>query len=99
MLARPGVLKALALACTVSLFLCCGKSPHARGTFRVLPAEPYYALRSPDAQETPFPEVLSRYSEVGESQGWLLHPNTELHIENAYYREGAPKRGTAVFLG
>jgi hypothetical protein len=58
-----------------------------------------YVLRSPDAKETPFPEVLSRYSEVGQSQGWLLHPNTELHIENAYYREGAPKHGIADFLG
>jgi hypothetical protein len=64
-----------------------------------LPAEPNYVLRSPEAQDTPFPEVLSRYSDVGESQGWLLHPNIELHIENAYYREGAPKHGIANFVG
>jgi hypothetical protein len=56
-------------------------------------------LRSPDAKETPFPDVLSRYSDAGESQGWLLHPNTELHIENAYYREGAPKHGIANYIG
>jgi hypothetical protein len=74
-------------------------APHASGSFRVLPAEPSYMLRSPDAKDTPFPEVLSRYSEVGESQGWLLHPNTELHIENAYYREGAPKHGIANYIG
>ena len=74
-------------------------TPRVHGSFQVLPAEPNYVLRSPDAQETPFPEVLSRYSEVGETQGWLLHPNTELHIENAYYREGAPKHGIANFIG
>ncbi len=79
--------------------LCSCATPHARGSFRVLPSEPNYVLRSPDAKETPFPEVLSRYSDVGETQGWLLHPDTELHIENAYYREGAPKRGTADFVG
>jgi len=74
-------------------------TPHTRGSFQVLPAEPAYLLRSPDARETPFPEVLSRYSEVGNTQGWLLHPDTELHIENAYYREGAPKHGIANFIG
>ena len=74
-------------------------TPRGRGAFRVLPAQPNYVLRSPDAKDTPFPEVLSRYSQVDESQGWLLHPNTELHIENAYYREGAPKHGVANFIG
>ncbi len=74
-------------------------TPRMHGSFQVLPAQPNYVLRSPDAQETPFPEVLSRYSEVGETQGWLLRPNTELHIENAYYREGAPKHGIANFIG
>jgi hypothetical protein len=64
--------------------LCSCMTPRARGSFQVLPAEPYYKVRSPDAKETPFSDVLSQYSEVGESQGWLLHPNTELHIENAY---------------
>lgn len=62
-------------------------------------SQPNYLLRSPDARDTPFPEVLSRYSDVGETQGWLLHPQTELHIENAYYREGAPKHGIANYIG
>jgi hypothetical protein len=70
-----------------------------RALYRVLPAAPNYLIRSPEAQDTPFPDVLSRYSDVGRSQGWLLHPNTELHIENAYYREGAPKHGIANFIG
>jgi hypothetical protein len=56
-------------------------------------------IRSPDATETPFPELLSRYSDVGPPQGWLLHSYTELRVENAYYREGVPKRGIADFLG
>jgi|ERR1700722_4123621 hypothetical protein len=89
--AHRGVLKTLAFACIVLSFLCSCVTPQAPGSFRVLPAVPTYLLRSPDSKDTPFPEVLSQYSDVGQSQGWLLHPNTELHIENAYYREGAPK--------
>jgi hypothetical protein len=81
----------------LALFSC--MTPRGSGSFRVLPGQPNYLLRSPESRDTPFPEVLSRYSEVGESQGWLLHPNTELHIENAYYREGAPKHGVANFIG
>src|SRR3984885_9591141 len=90
---------ALAFACAVSPFLCSCMSQRTRGSFQVLPAAPAYVLRSPDATDTPFPEVLSRYSDAGESQGWLLHPNSELQIENAYYREGAPKHGIANYIG
>jgi hypothetical protein len=90
-------LSALALAVLLSLFCCA--TQHARGSFRVLPAEPNYVIRSPEATETAFPEVLSRYSDVGPAQGWLLHSYTELRVENAYYREGAPKRGLDGFLG
>jgi hypothetical protein len=33
-------------------------------------------------------------------QGWLdLHPPMQLRVENAYYREGAPKHGLAAYLG
>jgi hypothetical protein len=65
----------------------------------VLAGEPNYLLRSPDARTISFPEVLTNYSDVGDSQGWLLHPDTELHIENAYYTAGAPKHGIANFIG
>lgn len=85
--------------CVATLFPCSCVTPHPARAFRVLPAQPTYLIRSPDAKETPFPDVLSRYSDVGESQGWLLHPKTELHIENAYYREGAPKHGIANYIG
>jgi hypothetical protein len=74
-------------------------TPRRGRTFRVVAANPYYLIRSPDATETPFPEVLSRYSDVGPPQGWLLHSYTELRVENAYYREGAPKHGITGFLG
>ena len=84
---------ALALALTVS----CG-ARHSGTAFRVLPARPDYLLRSPDCKEVPFPEVLGRYTRVG--SGWVeLCPQTELRIENAYFREGAPKHGLANFLG
>src|SRR5882724_4683919 len=66
--------------------------------FRVLPAKPDYLLRSPDAKETPFPEVLGGYTKVGPD--WVeLRPQIELRVENAYFREGAPKHGLANFLG
>jgi hypothetical protein len=98
MLVCAGRWKASTLAFLLLPLLSC-RTAHPRAAFRVLPARPNYLLRAPDSHVTPFPEVLSQYSEAGEGLGWLLHPNTELHIENAYYREGAPKRGVANFLG
>jgi hypothetical protein len=85
----------VALACALAIS-CAARRP---GTaFRVLPGQPDYLLRSPDSKETPFPEVLSRYTIVG--PGWVeLRPLTELRVENAYFREGAPKHGLANFLG
>ncbi len=69
-----------------------------REPFRVLQASPEYLLRSPDSKNTPFPEVLGQYTSLG--QGWVdLRRQMELRIENAYYREGAPKRGLTGFLG
>jgi hypothetical protein len=66
--------------------------------FRVLPATPDYLLRWPDSTEVPFPKVLGVYTSVG--SGWVeLRPQMELRVENAYFREGAPKRGLANFLG
>jgi len=99
MAARFDAWKMSAFALALLTCLCSCATPHARGSFRVLPAEPTYVIRSPEAIETPFPEVLSRYSDVGPPQGWLLHPYTGLRVENAYYREGAPKHGIAGFLG
>jgi|HubBroStandDraft_5_1064220.scaffolds.fasta_scaffold13303_1 hypothetical protein len=89
------------LVYAVVLWLCLYSCATPRGvrTFRVVAANPYYLIRSPDAAETPFPEVLSRYSDVGPPQGWLLHSYTQLRVENAYYREGVPKHGIADFLG
>lgn len=75
-------------------------SRRAAGSFRVLPASPDYLLRSPDSSETPFPELLSRYNGFVPGKDWLdLRPRMELWIENAYYREGAPKHGLNGFLG
>jgi hypothetical protein len=70
------------------------------GTFRVVPASPDYLLRSPDLRETPFADVLSRYTSFASRQGWVdLRPRMELRIENAYYQEGSPKHGVIDFLG
>jgi len=66
--------------------------------FRVLPAEPAYLLRSPNSEDTPFPEVLRRYTDLGPE--WVsLRPEMGLRVENAYFREGAPRYGMAGFVG
>jgi hypothetical protein len=84
---------ALGLALTVS---CVAR--RSATAFRVLPARPDYLLRSPDSKKVPFAEILSRYTEAG--SGWVeLRPQIELRVENAYFREGAPKHGLANFLG
>lgn len=85
----------LALACVLTVSCATHRSPTA---FRVLPAQPDYLLRSPDSKDVPFPEVLSQFTKVG--SGWVeLCPQTELRVENAYFREGAPKHGLANYLG
>jgi hypothetical protein len=84
----------IVLACALVLSPSCA-TRRAVTSFRVLPAKPDYLLRSPDSKDTPFPEVLGRYTNVG--LGWVeLRPQIELRVENAYFREGAPKRGLAL---
>ncbi len=83
----------LAIVSTVSC-----ASRRSTAAFRVLPAQPDYLLRSPDSKDVPFPEVLSHFTKVG--SGWVeLCPQTEVRVENAYFREGAPKHGLANYLG
>ena len=80
------------LACTLTVSCAAHRSAIA---FRVLPSQPDYL---PDAKQTPFPEILGRHTHVGPE--WVeLCPLTELRVENAYFREGASKRGLANFLG
>jgi hypothetical protein len=55
-------------------------------------------LRAPDLKETPFPNVLAGYTAVG--SGWVdLRAQMGIRVENAYFREGAPRRGTEGFIG
>ena len=64
----------------------------------MLPSKPSYLLRAPDASQTPFPEVLGRFTRYATL--WVdLRPLMDLHIQNAYYREGAVKRDLASYLG
>jgi hypothetical protein len=86
----------------VSVLLFCGSCATRRPMepFRVLRANPDYLLRSPDSNNTPFPEVLSHYNSFVLGKGLLdLRPQMELRIENAYYRDGVSKRGFAGYLG
>ncbi len=85
--------------CVVMLCQSCA-SRISSGSFRVLPGQPQYLLRSPDATTTPFDEVLSRYNGFVPGKDWMdLHPRMQLRIENAYYKPGAPKRGLNGYLG
>jgi hypothetical protein len=60
-------------------------------SFRVLPGDPDYLLRSPDSKQVPFREVLNGYNGFVQGKDWLdLRPRMELRVENAYYEEGAP---------
>jgi hypothetical protein len=73
---------------------------HRVTSFAVVPHAPDYLLRSPDAVETPFREVLRRYNHFEPAADWMdLHPWMELLVENAYYKDGYPKRGLDGFLG
>ena len=86
------------LLCFVALLTVSCANHRAISRFRVVPADPNYFLRSPDLKDVPFPDVLSQYTGVG--AGWVdLQPKMGLRIENAYYREGAPKHGLNGFLG
>jgi hypothetical protein len=68
--------------------------------FRVVPAAPNYLLRSPDSQETPFPDILRSYNGFEPGREWVdLRPGMGLGIENAYYQPGMPRRGLDGFLG
>jgi len=68
------------------------------GLFQVLPAEPTYVLRSPAPEDTPFPQVLSRYTHL--DLQWVdLKAEMGLRVENAYFREGAPKHTLTDFIG
>lgn len=75
-------------------------TPHHPESFVVLPHAPDYLLRSPDSVETPFREVLRSYNHFEPAADWMdLHPWMDLRIENAYYKDGFPKRGLDGYLG
>ena len=88
----------LAAACFLTAGSCALKSP--ANSFRVLPATPAYLLRSPDAEQVPFPEILRMYNGFEPGHDWMdLRPQMELRIENAYYRAGMSRRGLDGYLG
>jgi hypothetical protein len=90
-------MKIVAILCGAVLASSC-VNHSAKFPFRVIPAQPNYLLRSPEHKDTPFPDVLSQYTGLG--PGWVdLKPEMDLLVENAYYREGAPKHGQNGFLG
>ena len=73
----------------VILLECACATRRMPGAFRVLPAAPEYLLRSPDASDTPFTEILSRFTNTELRTGAVdLQPQMEMRIEQAYYRNG-----------
>lgn len=80
------------------LYSCSGL--RSAGSFQVIPQSPNYMLRSPEAHETLFSDVLRAYNGFQPGQGSLdLRPLMELRIENAYYQAGASRRGLTGYLG
>lgn len=74
--------------------------PHRARSFHVLPRNPQYVLRFPDTRETPFSDLWRAYNGFEPGRGWIdLQPGMELRIENAYYENGASRRGLTGFLG
>lgn len=66
----------------------------------MVPGNPNYLLRSPDARQIPFPDILRDFNGFEPGRSWIdLRPLMELHIENAYYEKGASRRGLQGFLG
>ena len=91
-------LRVAVIACLL-LSTSCG-SRYSAHPFRVVPASPAYALRSPDLRETPFPEILRGYNGFEPGRAWIdLRAGMELRIENAYYQPGMSRRGLNGFLG
>ena len=81
----------------LALASCAPRHPSA---FEVIPLNPEYQLRSPEAEETPFSQILKQYNGFVPGQNWLdLHPKMRLRMENAYYRAGMPKHGIEGFTG
>ncbi|HEX3684216.1 MAG TPA: hypothetical protein VHU83_16905 [Bryobacteraceae bacterium] len=57
-------------------------------------------LRAPDARSIPFPDLLRYYNGYQPGRSWMeLRPLMEIRIENAYYKNGASRRGLEGFLG
>lgn len=68
--------------------------------YRVVPAASSYSLRSPEARETAFPDILRVFNGFEPGRGWMdLRPGMEVIVENAYYQPGMSRRGLEGFLG
>lgn len=95
---RSGLTRTTFLGSLLVLAACAGRQlkPH----FAVVPRNPTYRLKLPDSQQIPFPDVLRAYNGFEPGKGWIdLRPLMDLRIENAYYKEGASRRGLEGFLG
>lgn len=76
---------------------CAYRNSHS---FLIVPQAPNYLLRAPDAREVPFPEILRSYNGYQPGRSLMdLRPLMEIRIENAYYKNGASRRGLEGFLG
>ena len=94
---EPGRGSVLVSACLLVVSVACATRARP-GTFQVLPVEPVYILRSPDSEDTPFPEVLWRADYAG--PGWVqLLPRMRVRIESPYYRDSVSERTLQNYLG
>ena len=82
---------------TSAVFLWIGCA--ANRTWRVRSGPPEYALAK-GKQIEPYSQMLERFNGFQVGAGWVdLRPFMRVHVTNAYYEAGKPKRGLDGFIG
>jgi len=84
----------------LSLTSCAARRPTlGPARWQVAAAQPEYLLRG-NGPDIPFSQIFERYNGYVLGKEWLeVSGPMRLKIENAYYRQGMPKRGLKGFLG
>lgn len=83
------------ITCVVALWIGCA----AKRAWRVAPSPSGYALTD-GKQSEPYVQMLHRFNRFETGSGWVdIKPYMRLHVENAYYEPGRPKRGLDGFIG
>lgn len=84
----------LLTTCAALLWIGC-----AARVWRVQPGPSEYSLAKGKRLE-PYSQMLERFNGFQTGAGWVdLRPHMRIHVTNAYYEAGKPKRGLDGFIG